>query len=416
VGNKTEVRILHFADLHLGVESYSSFDPRTGLSSRFSDILKALDQVVDCATSEKVDLVLFCGDAYKSRNPSQTQQREFARRLKRISEEDIPVFLVVGNHDLPNAVGRATTVEIYDTLRVDNVYVGNRPDIYRIATKSGEIQVVALPWPRRSALLSREEDKNLTIEGINDRLQQIMTQRLFELSTKLDPALPSILAAHVSVSTAKQGSERVMTIGRDPVLLPTNVALPCFDYVALGHIHNHQKLREQPLMVYSGSLERLDFGDEGEKKGFCLVDVPRKGSDRGAQYEFREIPARTFLTIKVDIDMTDDNPTFAVLQAIAQKESEIKDAIVRLQVSLPQCLENSLKENEIQQALKEAQYVILAKDVRREARPRLGDWAAEGMSPLEALRVYLETKKVPPKRQETLLSYAEKLMQREADS
>ncbi len=416
MGNKAEVKILHFADLHLGVESYSCFDPQTGLSSRFSDILKALDQVVDYAVGEKVDLVLFCGDAYKSRNPSQTQQREFARRLKRISQEDIPVFLLVGNHDLPNAVGRATTVEIYDTLGVNNVYVANRPGIYHVATKSGGIQVVALPWPRRSALLSREEDKNLTIEEINDRLQQIMTQRLLDLSTKLDPAWPSVLAAHVSVSTAKQGSERVMIIGRDPVLLPTNVALPSFDYVALGHIHKHQKLWEQPLMVYPGSLERLDFGDEGEKKGFCLVDVPPKGDNTGAQYEFHEIPARAFTTIKVNIDTPDDNPTFAVLEAIARRKSEIKDAIVRLQISLPQYLENSLKENEINQAVKEAQYVIFAKDVRSEARPRLGNWAAEGLTPLEALRTYLETKGVSLERQETLLNYAEKLIRGESDS
>ncbi len=416
MGHKAAVRILHFADLHLGVESYGCFDPQTGLSTRFSDILKALDQVVDHAIREKVDLVLFCGDAYKSRNPSQTQQREFARRLKRISQEDIPVFLVVGNHDLPNAVGRATTVEIYDTLRVDNVYVGNRPDIYRIATKSGEIQVVALPWPRRSALLSREEHKNLTIEEINDRLQQIMTRRLIDLSAQLDPSLPSVLAAHVSVSTAKQGSEKVMTIGRDPVLLPSSVALPSFDYVALGHIHRHQKLREQPLVVYSGSLERLDFGDEGEKKGFCLVDIPPKGANAGTQYEFHEVPARRFTTIKVSLDAPDNDPTFAVLQTIDQKKSEIKDAIVRLQISLPQCLEHSLRENEIDQALKEAHYVIFAKDVRREARPRLGNWAAEGLTPLEALRAYLETKGVPLQRQETLLNYAEKLMRREAES
>jgi exonuclease SbcD len=58
VGHKAAVRILHFADL--GVESYSCFDPQTGLSTRFSDILKALDQVVDHAIREKVDLVLFC--------------------------------------------------------------------------------------------------------------------------------------------------------------------------------------------------------------------------------------------------------------------------------------------------------------------------------------------------------------------
>jgi exonuclease SbcD len=139
------MKILHFADLHLGVETYGRVDPATGISSRLLDFLKALDQVVDYALENEVDLVLFCGDAYKSREPSQTHQREFARRINRLSTSGIPVFLLVGNHDLPNAIGKATTTEIFHTLAVKNVYVSNRPDIYRIETKNGIIQIASLP-------------------------------------------------------------------------------------------------------------------------------------------------------------------------------------------------------------------------------------------------------------------------------
>ena len=146
------MKILHFADLHLGVESYGHIDPSTGLSSRLLDFLSALDQVVDYALENRVDLVLFCGDAYKTREPTQTQQREFAKRISRLSSSNIPIFLLVGNHDLPNAIARATTTEIFDTLAVKNVYVSNRPDIYHIQTKSGTIQIASLPWLRRSAL------------------------------------------------------------------------------------------------------------------------------------------------------------------------------------------------------------------------------------------------------------------------
>src|SRR3972149_2252343 len=97
-------RLLHFADLHLGVESYGRPDPETGLSSRVGDFLAALDFTVDWALESGVDLVLFCGDAYKSREPSPTLQREFARRIKRLSVSGIPVFLLVGNPDLPTAL------------------------------------------------------------------------------------------------------------------------------------------------------------------------------------------------------------------------------------------------------------------------------------------------------------------------
>ena len=135
------MKILHFADLHLGVETYGRVDPATGLSSRLQDFLSSFDQLVDFAIENRVDLVLFCGDAYKTREPSQTQQREFARRINRLSTSNIPIFLLIGNHDMPNAVGRATATEIFDTLAIKNVYVANRPDVYHIPTSSGTVQI-----------------------------------------------------------------------------------------------------------------------------------------------------------------------------------------------------------------------------------------------------------------------------------
>ena len=274
MGRKTQVKkmkILHFADLHLGVESYGRLDPDTGLSSRLLDFLNALDQLVDYALKNKVDLVLFCGDAYRSREPTQTQQREFARRINRLATNDIPVFLLIGNHDLPNAVGRATSTEIFDTLAVKNVYVSNRPEIYTIPTKSGKLQIVSLPWLRRSALLTREETKNPTFEQMNQKLQQIMTDVIGAKAKKLDPKLPAVLAAHVWVAGVQVGSERSMTIGQEHALMLSNVAHPAFDYIALGHIHRHQVLQEKPPVVYAGSLERLDFGEAEDEKGFYLV-------------------------------------------------------------------------------------------------------------------------------------------------
>ncbi|HEX75346.1 MAG TPA: exonuclease SbcCD subunit D [Dehalococcoidia bacterium] len=404
------MKILHFADLHLGVETYGNVDPATGLSTRLLDVLRALDVVVEYATGNKVDLVLFCGDTYKSRDPSQTHQREFAKRLRRLSQEGIPVFLLVGNHDLPSAIGRATAVEIFDTLAVSNIYVGSRPDIYRIPTKQGYVQVVALPWLRRSALLSREEAKNLSIDQINDKLQEIMTRRLWDIISGLDPALPALLAAHVSVSTARPGSERSMVVGRDPVLLLGNIAQSVFDYVALGHIHKSQVLSQNPPVVYAGSLERLDFSDEDEDKGFYVVDVEPGGGKKHVTYEFHKVDARRFVTVKVDIDAGDPDPTATILATIAKHRTKIKEAIVRIQLSLPRTLETLLRDAEIYKALKGAHDVTVAKEIRQESRLRLGDWASEELMPIEALKVYLATKKVPEERQRLLLEYGESLI------
>ena len=406
------MKILHFADLHLGVESYGRIDPATGVSSRLTDFLSALDQVVDYALQNNIDLVLFCGDAYKSREPNQTQQREFARRINRLSTSGVPLFLLVGNHDMPNAVGKATTTEIFNALAVENVYVSDHPEVYRISTPGGAIQIASLPWLRRSVLLSKEDAKNLNFEQIKDRLQQVLTTIVAAHARQIDPALPSILAAHAWVSEARIGSERLMTIGQEPVLLLSNITNPAFDYIALGHIHKSQVLYDNPPVVYSGSLERVDFGEEDDEKGFYVIELEpdRPAGQRLASLTFHQVTGRRFLTVSVTVEARDADPTSTVLRAIAEREEEVKDAIVRLQISLPAETEGQIRDNDIRGALKEAYYYSVAKDIRRENRLRLGQWTAEEITPLEALKTYLESKKVSAERTKTLLEYGERLI------
>ena len=412
------MKIIHFADLHLGVENYGRIDPATGLSSRLNDFLAALDQLVNYALQNRVDLVLFCGDAYKTREPSQTQQREFARRINRLATGNIPVFLLVGNHDMPNAIWRATTTEIFDTLAVENIYVSsNRPDIYKIPTASGTVQVVSLPWLRRSTLLSREDTKNLSIEQVTQRMQEALTRVITSKASSLDPALPAILAAHVWVTGARVGSESLISIGQEPAVLLSNIALPAFDYVALGHIHKHQVLSENPPVVYSGSLERVDFGEENDEKGFYVVDIepdPTTGK-RQVSFEFHPVNARRFLTIDVTPEADDLDPTTTVLRAIAGQETNGRDAVVRLHISLPASIEGQLRNNEIRDALKDAHYATIAREVHHETRLRLGDRAAEELKPLTALKAWLESQQVSPERQKVLLEYGEKLIEGKGD-
>lgn len=404
------MHILHFADLHLGVETYGRIDPATGLSSRLDDFLAALDQVVDHALNNDVDLVLFCGDAYKSRDPGQTYQREFARRIRQLSASNIHVFLLIGNHDLPNAIGRATAVEIFDTLAIENVTVASESRSYRIQTKRGFLQIVALPWIRRGTLLSRDYAKNLSLDQLNDRIQEILANWINAEVENLDPGLPAILSGHLAHSGAMPGSEKTMMMGRDYVLLQSSIANPAFDYVALGHMHNRQVLAHPVPVVYPGSLQTIDFGDEGQEKGFYLVQLD-EAAPRGKRvrsYEFHPVEARRFLTIKVDADT--DDPTGTILRALAK--NDVENAIVRLQIKVSAAKEGLVQENEIRKALKEAYFIAaINKDVEREHRSRLGGYSAEGITPLQALKLYLESKKTPKDRVQRLLEYAQKLIQ-----
>ncbi|MFC1905922.1 exonuclease SbcCD subunit D [Chloroflexota bacterium] len=403
------MKILHFADLHLGVERYGRIDPATGLSTRLSDFLKVLDELVDYALNNSVDMVICCGDVYHRRDPSQTHQREFAKRMGCLASHGIAAFLLVGNHDLPNAMGRANSVEIFDTLAVQNIYVGGKPGTYRVNTKSGDVQVVALPWARRSALLAKEEAKNLTAEQANEKLQQTITNILVHEVESLDTSVPAVLAGHVSVSTARTGSERTMLVGQDYFMLHSALARTEFDYVALGHIHKKQILSADPLIVYSGSLDRVDFGDENDDKGFYVVelDTSKSTGARVLSCDFHQVSARRFQTIEVDANT--DDPTATVLSAINKKDTV--DAIVRLIIKVTEKNEPMINDAEIRKALRGSYYVAsIIKDVARERRVRIGNEGSQSLLPMKALEVYLTSKKTPDNRIKTMLEYGKKLI------
>ena len=404
------MRILHFSDLHIGVENYGRVDPQTGLSTRLLDFLSTLDELVEYALSEDVDLVLLAGDAYKGRDPSQTHQREFARRLARLTSAGIPVFLLVGNHDLPHAVGRATAIEIFRTLQVPNLYIGDQLQTYAVPTRGGPLQIVALPWPRRSGLLSREDSRGMTIDQVREEIESRLTTGIQGSVDALDGSVPAILAGHVTINGAKTGTERSMMLGQDHALYPSAVHKPQLDYVGLGHIHKYQVLREDPPVVYPGSLQRVDFSEEGDTKGFCVVDLDPSAPQgrRLRDFQFHPVDARPFLTIETVVSPGDADPTRTVVRDIMRRD--VADSIVRLRISIPADLDPQLRETEVRHALSSAHYIAaITREVEQERRTRIPTSVAEGLAPLDALRLYFESRNVEPDRREKMLRYAEQL-------
>ena len=409
------MRILHLADVHIGVENYGTTDPATGLSTRLADFLSTYDEAVSYALDNHVDLVLCCGDAYKSRDPSQTHQREFAKRVATLSSQGIPVFLLVGNHDMPHVIGLATALEIFQTLEVPNVYMGDTLKTHRVETADGPLQVVAVPWIRRSAFLAKDEARGLNPDQVNEAVQERLARIIQSEADSLDSNVPAVLAGHVSVSGATTSSEQSMMLGRDHVLLNSAVALPQFDYVALGHLHKHQILGRDPHVVYSGSLQRIDFGEERDNKGFCVIDLdPSKpAGHRLRDFTFQPVNARAFLTIPVKIAVGDTDPTQTVVKAISNHH--IQGAIVRLQISLPAEMDEHLRDGDIRNALNDAHFVAsISKEVLDQPRARLGAAVSKGLDPKEALRLYLESRSFPKDRAQVLMDHAERLMEEES--
>lgn len=400
------IKMLHISDTHFGMENYGRVEPKTGLNSRLIDFRNTLNYIIDKAIEKDVDLVLFSGDAYRNRHPNQTHQREFAACLKRIIDKKIPLVMLVGNHDLPSYKGQASSLEIFRVLDLQKVTVIDTPGVFLIQTKRGHVRIAALPYVTKNNLLTKDEYKNLSLDQINDVIVKKCEEIIRSFKEEVDEKIPTVLTVHSSVRNAMTGAEQNIMIGQDLTLPLPVMADPMFDYVALGHIHKFQNLNKgsYPPVIYSGSIERIDFGEENEEKGFVLVEL-EKGE---TTYEFIPVPARKFVTIKVDADVND--PTGEIIRMI--KNYDVKDAVVRLIYRAAESRLHLVNEKKIADALKDAYYIASINHdptYNRENRTRESELTEE-LGPLEALKKYFEVREFKGKRQEKLRELALQLM------
>jgi exonuclease SbcD len=381
------MKLIHTADIHIGMENYGRLDPETGLSSRLGDFLKAFDKMVDYAVSEKIEYFIFSGDAFKTRDPSPTHQREFAKRILKLTRTGTRVVLLVGNHDTSNAAGKANTLDIYSTLELEGVNVIREPSLVTI----NDLQIVGVPWVSRADFAGIHEE----VRGLLD---------------SLDKTRPAIVMAHASISGAKYGSERAVMMGGDFVLDKKLLDHPKVTYVALGHIHQRQVLTGTKVpMVYSGSIERVDFGEEKEDKGFELVEIKEVKGVWKATHEHVSTNPRKFISIKVDLTKDGTDPTQEVISAIAKKD--VKDAVVKVIINVPPDGAGEVDTNEIRRALKDSFFIAaISKNIDRVTRESLGE-SPEELSPLQALDKYFVVKKVDAKRAKKLGGLARELLE-----
>ena len=381
------IKLLHFADAHIDIAKYGRHDPETGLPVRVLDFLKSLDTIIETAIDEQVDLVLFAGDAYKDRNPAPTFQREWGKRIIRLSKAGIPTLLLVGNHDLSPALGRAHAIEEFATLEVPHVQVLDRPSFLKPDDLEGlPLQVIAIPWISRSGLMAHLDIRVTDPAEVYEALESKLTELLESWFADLNPDFPTVLTAHASVQGAVYGGERTVMLGRDLVLPGSLVKDPRLDYVALGHIHKRQDLNENahPPVVYSGSIERVDFGEIDDDKFFVLAHIQRGRTE----VEWRQLTdIRPFVDRSIQLDSQED--INARILDILPPPEELSGAIVRLTIEYPLEWEAIIDEAALREHTDAAFEFHLAKRPQRETRIRLpDDQLAGGLTQLELLDIY----------------------------
>lgn len=380
------MKLLHFADAHIDMANYGRHDPQTGLPLRVLDFLKSLDTIVDTAISEKVDMVIFAGDAYKDRSPAPTFQREWGRRVIRLSQAGIPTFLLVGNHDMSPAAGRAHAIQEFDTLQIPHVRVLQKPEFLSADEIGLPVQLIAIPYISRSGLMAALEISGVDKAEVYGEIETRLTDLLKEWLENADHGLPIILTAHASVQGASYGSERTVMLGSDLVLPASLVKDKRLDYVALGHIHRPQNLNEggHPPVIYPGSIERVDFGEAKDDKFFVIAEV-EKGR---TQVEWRKLEGvRPFIDRRAVLQ-SGENVTETLIEALPQAKT-LENAIVRLIVEYPREWDTLIDETALRKHAEHSFEFHLVKRPQVEARIRLpADQTVSSLSPLDLLDQY----------------------------
>jgi len=252
------------ADTHFGSSAHlGRINPATGLHTRLEDFLQSLDNIIDYVLKNRVDLFIFCGDIYANRHPTNTQQEEFAKRLRLLQDKHIHTLILMGNHDIVVSEGSSHTAGVLAALvNEEYIRVCDRPGTF---TGFPGIKIALMPYIYRQKLGVKTNEEAAEYYGkvVKELLQDLQ-------KSPGDGKL--MFVGHQTIEGCHMPAGYV-----DPELISEVVIsqsfLKGFDFAVLGHIHEHQVVCQNPLCVYTGPIERIDFSQADKPVGFITYDT-----------------------------------------------------------------------------------------------------------------------------------------------
>jgi exonuclease SbcD len=288
------MRIAHTGDLHLSNRGTVAgrYVLRQGVNLNLWDRIGALSKFCDYVEENETDLIVIAGDLFDSSNPENVAIKVAVDTIERLSEQ-APVVIVKGNHDGGKGSELATALAPFGkSQRRNGIYVSDRPEIIPIISKQRVIQVFTLPYPRKSALITSPQYKNLSPEELSRFVGFKMEEILAGYAAQLDRSALNVLVGHFTVASGMYSKEQAVP--------PFDISireefLEKFDLALLGHLH-------EPQRFYSGTIGRSGFGEEGMKVGFKVHEVHynEAGEKLGIDEQFIELPGRRYVTLKAD--------------------------------------------------------------------------------------------------------------------
>ncbi|WP_088252518.1 metallophosphoesterase family protein [Fimbriiglobus ruber] len=281
------MRILHTADWHL--------NDRLGRIDRTDDLRKGVERVAAHCREQKVDVLVVAGDLF-SELARPDALRETIRHWQDVFADFLngggTILTLTGNHDnenfcqtLRHAMTLAAPAGRHPGERVPpgRLYLAAEPTFLRLRdrTDTFDVQFVLMPFPTPTRYLkgeggqkygSPDEKNRLLTEAFNVALKDIRKH------PKFDTKAPAVLAAHITVFGSEIGASLFRLSEQEDIVVQGEQFHEQYDYVALGHIHKPQFLA-YPHVRYSGSIERLDLGEQHNALGAVLFEIGPKGRE-----------------------------------------------------------------------------------------------------------------------------------------
>lgn len=262
------MKILHTSDLHIG-KYIGTYDLK-------EDTEYVLNQVVDTAIRERVEVVLISGDVFDRPNPSEEAIKMYVSFLKQLLDKNIKVIAISGNHD------SGIRLSAYKEILGKGYFVeGEFNSPMRKVSLSGEfgpVNFYMLPFFTPFIVKS-----NLKLEKGLENYDLAMDEIIKR--ENIDTSQRNIILAHQFVAGFKfGGSEEDFSYSNGDEKNVAGVGIISldkfqnFDYVALGHIHKPQKISRETIR-YSGSLLKYKTSEiNGPDKSVVIIDLKEKGN------------------------------------------------------------------------------------------------------------------------------------------
>ena len=252
------MKLIHLSDLHLG--------KRVNGFSMLEDHEYILKEILDVIDEEAPDAILIAGDVYDKSIPTTEAVEMLDDFLFQLSERDLQVLLISGNHDSPERLAFASRLIAPTGIHFSPVYNGTVDPIV-FSDKYGKVNIYLLPFvkPVHVRRFFPEEK----IESYSDALKVAVEALGIDLTQR------NILVTHQFVTGAiRSDSEEISVGGTDNV---DATVFDDFDYVALGHIHGPQNIGSTRLR-YCGTPLKYSFSEANHKKSVTVVSLGEKGS------------------------------------------------------------------------------------------------------------------------------------------